>query len=407
MAVPAFLHPFSPPSRTPWIRIVRGEGALVWDADGTEYVDGLASLWYCQIGHGRAAMADAVARQMTTLEAFHTFAPFTNGPAEELAELVAARAPMPGARVFLTSSGSEAVDTVLKLVRLVHRMRGQPERHVVIARSSAYHGVTYGGTSAQGIAPNREGFGALVPDVVHVAQHDLDALRVALEANTGRVAAVMTEPLQAAGGVHPPAPGYLEGVRALCDAHGALMVADEVVCGFGRLGAWFGSARYGVVPDLLTFAKGVTSGYLPLGGVVVSRAVCDVLESDGTFLLRHGFTYSGHPTCCAAGIANIGILESEGLLARAPEIGSRLGAGLGSLASEGRVVEARGDGAVWGVTLHAGHDAAVVRDAMLARGVIARPLPGNVIAFCPPLVATDAQVDRCIEALDGALRAQA
>ncbi|MGH2685869.1 MAG: aminotransferase class III-fold pyridoxal phosphate-dependent enzyme [Actinomycetota bacterium] len=209
----------------------------------------------------------------------------------------------------------------------------------------------------------------------------------------------MSERGLAAGGVVPPQPGYLEGLRGLCDEHGALLCLDEVICGFGRLGRWWGADRYGVRPDMVTFAKGVTSGYQPLGGVVLGRAALDPLESDPTFVLRHGHTYSGVPAPTAAAVANIEIIRREGLLERAGSIGERLSGGLRDL----DVAEVRGDGAIWAVGLHDGVDAAAVRDGMMAAGVIARPLGSSTIAFCPPLVISDEDVDRCVAALGSAL----
>ncbi len=210
-------------------------------------------------------------------------------------------------------------------------LRGEPHRTVVVGRQRSYHGTAYGGTSIQGLTANQEGFGPLLPDVVHVAFDDLGELEALFAAQGERIAAVVAEPVIGAGGVWPAPPGYFEGMRRLCDQHGALLVLDEVITGFGRLGTWFGAEHLGVVPDLQTFAKGVTSGYQPVGGVVVGRKVREPLEADPTFVLRHGQTYSGHPTACAAGLANLALLTDEELLARAPRIGARLSAGLGAL----------------------------------------------------------------------------
>ncbi len=401
----SFLHPFARPAADQFIEIVRGEGAAVWDADGNRYVDALASLWYCQVGHGRAEIAAAVDRQMRTIEAFHTFEMFTNAPAEELCAKVAGHSPMPGSRVFLTNSGSEAVDTAMKLARLFWSWQDQPERTIILSRERAYHGVTYGGTSAQGLPLNKEHWGTLLSEV---AQHDADDLTKveAFFAEHGdKVAAVIAEPVQGAGGVHTPQPGYLEGLRRLCDQHAALLIFDEVICGFGRLGEWWGADLYGVVPDMLTFAKGATSGYLPVGGVVLSGALCDVLESDPNRWLRHGFTYSGHPSTCAAGVANIEIIESESLLSRAAHIGERLEAGLAALVADGLAAELRGTRAIWGLGMLEGVSALDVRDEMLTRGVIPRPLGPQTLAFCPPLVIGDDDLERIVEATGDALRA--
>lgn len=403
MALPTFLHPFTSPSKSSFITIVRGNGALVFDSDGKEYVDGMASLWYANIGHGRAEMADAVAAQMRKIAAYHAFDPFTNEPSDALAERIAAIAPVDEPRVFLTSSGSEAVDSAIKLARIAHVQLGHPERHLIVSRARAYHGVTYGGLSAQGLPPNQAGFGELLPGFVNLPADDIEAFAAFMAERGHEVAAVITEPVQGAGGVYPPVDGFMGGLRRLCDQHGAFLIVDEVICAFGRLGEWFGSDFYGVRPDLITFAKGVTSGYLPLGGVVVGAAVRAGLEADPAFLLRHGFTYSGHPTAAVAAITNLDVIEREGLLARAVKVGARLADGLKSLAADGTVAEARGEVAVWAVRLSDGVDSVAVRDAMLRRGAIGRALP-STITFCPPLVITDGQVDHLIDSLDAAIR---
>ncbi len=398
-AVPSFLHPFAKPTRQTFTVITRGDGALIWDADGNEYVDAMASLWYCNAGHGRAEIADAVAEQLRTVAAYSCFDPFTNGPADELAARLAALTPMPDARVFLCGSGSEAVDTAMKLARLAQRMAGHPERTLIVSRERGYHGTNLGGTSAQGIAPNREGWGPLVPDVVQVPSDDSEALAALMAEHGGRVAAVFAEPVQGAGGVFPPTEGYLAELRRLCDHHGAYLVFDEVITGFGRLGSWFAADHYGVVPDLTTFAKAVTSGYQPLGGVLVGAAVRAPLESDPAFLLRHGYTYSGPPAACAGGLANLAVLEREGLVERAIPTGKRLGDGLQALAADGTIDHARGVGAVWAAGLRPDQDAMAIRERMLSGGVITRAIGTDTLTFCPPLVITDAQVDRIVDVL--------
>jgi putrescine---pyruvate transaminase len=400
-----FLHAFAKPSAKPgdFINIVRGEGAAIFDDQGNRYVDGLASLWYCQVGHGREEIADAVRAQMVNIAGYNTFDIFTNEPSERLAAEVANLAPMADARVFFTSGGSESVDTAMKLARIAHVQAGHPEKTVIISRQQSYHGVNYGGLAATGLPLNRAGFGEMLPEVLHVPQHDLDAVGAICAQNAGRVAAIMTEPVQGAGGVHPPKPGYLEGLRALADQHGAFLIFDEVICGFGRLGTWWGAQRYGVTPDLITFAKGITSGYVPLGGVLVGPAVRAPLEADPAFILRHGYTYSGHPTACASGLANLEIMKREGLVERAHHVGARLSAGLLALHSAGKLAEVRGDGAVWAVGLHEGMNPADVRGTMLKNGAIARPIPPSTLAFCPPLVITDDDIDLLIHALDVAV----
>ena len=287
-----FLHPFGRPAAGPeaFVKIVRGEGSLVWDDLGNQYIDALALLWYCQIGHGNPEVKAAIVAQLDAIETFHTFDRYTNEPAERLTARLADLAPMPDARVFLTTGGSESVETAIKLARLAHFVAGQPERTVVISRQPSYHGVAYGGTSATGLPLNQAGFGPLLPDIVQVPAHDLDAVDAVLDERPGEIAAVIAEPVIGAGGVYPPAPGELAGLRERCDRAGAFLILDEVICGFCRLGEWWGAQHYGVVPDLVTFAKGVTSGYLPLGGVLVGRAVRDRLEADPTLVLRHGYT---------------------------------------------------------------------------------------------------------------------
>lgn len=406
MSLSPFLHAFARPAAQPsdFIEIVRGEGAAVWDAAGNRYVDAMGSLWYSQVGHGRAEIADAVRKQMLELEAYNVFDIFTNRPAEDLAAEVADLAPMPDARVFFTSGGSESVDTAMKMARIAHVQAGNPQKTVIISRAPSYHGVNYGGLAATGLPANQAGFGPMLSDVVQVPAHDLDAMGAACAQNAGRIAAIITEPVIGAGGLYPPKPGYLQGLRALADQHGAFLIMDEVICGFGRMGTWWGSQFYGVTPDLVTFAKGITSGYVPLGGVIVGAAVRAALESDPAFVLRHGYTYSGHPAACAAGLANLAIIKREGLVDRARHVGARLSAGLQSLLADGLVAEVRGDGAVWGIGTHEGVNPAEVRGRLVKNGAIGRPIPPSTIAFCPPLVITDEDIDHTVDALRRALQ---
>ncbi len=398
----ALLHPFSPPGMPEgdFVEIVRGEGSLVFDSNGREYVDAMANLWLCQVGHGRTEIIDAVTAQMHQMEAYNTFAPFTNGPAARVAEMIAERSPHPDGRVFLGCSGSDAVDTALKIARQVQQRRGQDGRQVIVKRTNGYHGTNFGGTSAQGIAPNREGWGDLAPHFVEVPHDDLEAAASIFADHGDRIAAVLTEPVQGAGGVFPPVDGYLEGLRRLCDDNGALLIFDEVICGFGRIGEWFGAQAFGVTPDLITFAKGVTSGYLPLSGVILSRHVCEELEEPG-FLLRTGYTYSGHQASCAAGIANLELMTNEGLDTRANHVGDRLQEGLRALEADGLIESWRGVGAVYAAEL--GRDSIPVRNEILTNGVIVRPI-GTCLAICPPLVITDDEVGRIIDTMADALR---
>ncbi|MCC6436166.1 MAG: aspartate aminotransferase family protein [Acidimicrobiales bacterium] len=405
MTTSAFLHPFAKPAKDAgeFITLVRGEGSTLWDRDGKAYIDGMASLWYCNAGHGERRIIEAVKKQLDSLATYNTFDPWTNEPAEALAARIADVAPMEHPRVFFTCSGSESVDTALKLARLTHNRLGDGKRQLLVSRGGGYHGTAYGGTSVQGIPANKEGWGELVPGTLNVPQNDIEAASRLFAERGEEIAAVIAEPVQGAGGVFPPAPDYLEGLRRLCDQHGALLIFDEVICGWGRLGHWFGAQHYGVTPDLITFAKGVTSGYVPLGGVIASRKVCDVLESDPELLLRHGYTYSGHPTSCAAGLATLAVYEEDNLFERAAVIGKLLGDGLQSLADDGVIAGVRGVAGVWAAELDPTVDAYAVRDRMLAEGVIARPLT-NAMAFCPPLVITEAEIGRMVDALATALR---
>ncbi len=396
-ALPRFLHPFAKPTREQFITVARGEGARIYDAAGNEYIDGMASLWYCAIGHGRREMADAIARQVTTIEAYSAFDPFTTRVADELCERISALSPLDDSRVFLCNSGSEAVDSAMKLARLAHVQAGRTERTLIISRGRGYHGTNYGGTSAQGIPSNRAGYGPLVGDVVHIEPDDIEGLAKVMADNSDRLAAVISEPVQGAGGVYPPTEGYLQNLRKLCDQHGAYLIFDEVITGFGRLGTWFGAQHYGVTPDLLTFAKAVTSGYQPLGGVIVAKSVREPIEADAAFLLRHGYTYSGHATACAAALTNLDIIEREGLLERAIHIGRRLESGLGALAADGTIDHTRGRVAVWAAGHRQGVDPFVVRDRMLAAGAITRALNTDTNSFCPPLVISDTELDRLID----------
>ena len=398
----ALLHAFAPPAKpeSDFVNIVRGEGSLVFDDTGKDYVDGLGSLWYCQVGHGRTEIIDAVTDQMRKIEAYNTFDPFTNEPAARVAEMIVERSPFADGRVFLGCSGSEAVDTAIKIARQAMQRRGQTERQVVITRTNGYHGTNFGGTSAQGIAPNREGWGDLVPHFVEVPNDDLEAMAQVFADQGDRIAAVISEPVQGAGGVFPPADGYLAGLRRLCDDHGALLIFDEVICGFGRTGEWFGAQTFGVTPDLITFAKAVTSGYQPLSGVLVSRAVAAEFEEPG-FLLRTGYTYSGHPAACAAGIANLELMEAEDLVVRGRHVGEQIRNGLEALAGDGLIESWRGVGAVYAAEL--GRDSIPVRNEILANGVIVRPI-GTCLAICPPLVITDDEVGRIIDTMAAALK---
>lgn len=391
-----FLHSFAKPSSDAFINIVRGDMARLWDDKGNEYIDAIGSLWYCQIGHGRAEMAEAIATQVSALETYSTFDPFTNPLAEAVAEKIASLSPLADSRVFLCGSGSESIDTAMKLARTAQIQSGHPERTVIITRDRGYHGTNYGGTSAQGLPLNKVGYGQLLEGVIQVDADDIEAMALAVNENKGKLAAIIAEPVQGAGGVWPSSSEYLSQLRRLCDDNGAYLIFDEVITGFGRLGTWFGAQYYGVTPDMITFAKGVTSGYQPLGGVITGQAINAALVNDPSFFLRTGYTYSGHATVCAAALKNLEIMEREQLLQRATHVGALIENGLKALTSDGTLTGYRGAGAIWAGKLPDGMDATAVRDKMISRGVIARAIPG-VIAFCPPLVITDEQVSTVLD----------
>ncbi len=404
----ALWHPFADMGAVRGAELVleRGEDVWVWDGDGTRYLDATASLWYCNVGHGRPEIAEAVNAQMGQLEAYSAFGDFASPPALELAQRLVDLAPMENARVFLGSGGGDAIDTAAKLARRFWIESGVPERMHLVVRSHGYHGTHGFGTSLAGIEANHSNWGPLVPDIGVVDHDSLDALRDHIDRiGADRVAAVFVEPVIGAGGVRPPADGYIEGVAELCRETGALLVCDSVICGFGRLGSWYGIERWeDVEPDFICFAKGVTSGYLPLGGVVVSGRVAEPFWSEaGGPVFRHGATYAAHATCCAAALANLDLLERDGLLQRGQELEDDLHDALQSLADHELVAEVRGGcGLLGAVALKPGVAPPAI--GMLARkaGVLVRPL-GDGVAVSPPLTATPEHFELIVEALSKAL----
>ena len=411
----AFWHPFADMASVSRqeLLIERGEGVYVYDADDRRYLDATASLWYANLGHGRAEIADAVSAQMRKLEAYSTFGEFSNRPANELCAKLAERAPMDDARVFLGSGGGDAIDTAAKLARRHFIVRGQPERVHLISRTQGYHGTHGFGTSIGGIEANTSNWGPLVPDTSSVPYDSLPALEEEIRrVGPDRVAAFFCEPVIGAGGVLPPPEGYMEGIADLCAEHGILLVIDAVICGFGRLGTWFGAERWDVRPDLITFAKGVTSGYLPLGGVVISGAVAaPFFEEPGGPMLRHGPTYAGHASCCAAALATLDIYEREDIIPRGQRLERPLLDALAPLAEHPAVGAVRGGvGLLAAVALSdeaiAADPGAVGKVALGAReaGVIVRPLLG-ALAVSPPLVVEQEHLDEIASALRAGLDA--
>ncbi len=318
------------PSNPSEIAVIdRGEGCYVWDASGKRYLDGLAGLYTVNAGHGRSSIANAMAQQAESLAYFPLWT-YTHPVAIELAARLAKLAPGDLNRVFFTTGGSEAVESAWKLARQYHATRGEPKRYKAIARQTAYHGTTMGALSLTGVAEIRGLFEPLVPGGIHVENTNRyrcafcasgpsctlqcadDIERAILREGADTVAAVFLEPVQNSGGCFTPPPGYFERVREICDRHGVLLVSDEVICAFGRLGAYFGAERVGSQPDMITMAKGLTSGYAPLGGVMVSDKVAEPFLEDGSMFM-HGITFGGHPVSCAAAMANLDVFEAEDL----------------------------------------------------------------------------------------------
>jgi adenosylmethionine-8-amino-7-oxononanoate aminotransferase len=389
--------------------ISRAEDVWVFDDSGKRYLDGTAALWYSNVGHGRREIIDAIRDQLDTLDAYQVFNDFANGPALRLAGELAERAPMDGAKIFFTSGGGDSIDTAAKMVRAYFSAIGQPDRTVLLHREHSYHGTHGLGTSLAGIPGNRVA-PPFVPDVVQTAWNDAEMLEETIrELGAERVAAFFCEPVIGAGGVLPPPPGYLEAAAEVCARHGVLFVADAVICGFGRLGNWFGIERFGVRPDLVVFAKGVTSGYQPLGGVVVSGRVAEPFWDRPGQVFKHGQTYSGHPVACAAALATIEVLERDGLLERARQTEETLAQALKGLADHPLVDHVRaGTGVLGALELDARQLAArpdlpaVLFAAIRERGVLVRPM-GSSLGFSPPLTVTDEHLDLMADAVRSGL----
>jgi putrescine---pyruvate transaminase len=394
--------------------IARGEGAYVWDDEDRRYLDGTASLWNVNAGHGREEIVEAAAAQMRTLASYSAFGAFANTPALRLAERLGELAPVDDARIFFGSGGGDAIDTAGKLARRFFAAVDQPDRVHLISRAQGYHGTHGLGTSIGGIPANRADMGPLDPHASLVPHESLEALEAEVErVGADRIAAIFVEPVMGAGGVHQPRPGYVEGVAELCARTGILFVVDAVINAFGRLGTWFAADRFGVRPDMICFAKGVTSGYLPLGGVVVSGGVAEPFFERPGAMFRHGPTYSAHPTCCAAAMANLDILKREDLLTRGRELEDEIAGALHSLEGHDLIGEVRaGIGALGAVAFEpealAAHKDLPQRTfaQARARGVLVRPL-GDGVAISPPLVITRAEVEHAAEVIGEALEAVA
>jgi adenosylmethionine-8-amino-7-oxononanoate aminotransferase len=387
----------------------RGEGSYVHTTDGRRLFDGTAGLWHANVGHAHPELARAAYEQMQRLETYHIFARFTNDKALALGERLAAIAPFERAKVILGSGGSDAIDVACKLARRHWQREGRPTKKVIISREFAYHGLHAYGTSIAGLDFNREGYGSasLVPETARVPLHDAEQVaRTVAEIGPENVAAIITEPVQGTGGVNPPAPGYLEALQRVCAEHDILLVLDEVITGFGRTGTMFAAERYGVTPDLITFAKGVTSGYAPLGGVLVGPRVWEpfYVDAPDTPVFRHGATYAGHATAAAVALCHLDLLERDGLVPRVRELEVLLRDQLDGLAQRRPgVVDVRVAGFLGGVTLADHLDAAEVADDLVDLGFVTRPLRGNTLQISPPFIVSDDEVVAFVAAIEQAV----
>lgn len=429
------LHPLHHPSAHATAKTwVSAHGAVVTDDTGRDFIDGLAGLWCVNVGHGRKELAEAAYTQMCTLAYHSTYAGSTNQRAIALAEKLSTITYPSINTFFFTSGGAEATESSIKTARFYWKARGQVDKVKIISRRRAYHGLTLAAMSATGLSAFWPMFEPRVPGFLHIdapdpyrfvhddpdvsigiaAANQLEAAILREGAET--VAAFIAEPVQGAGGVIIPPADYFARVRDICDRHDVLLIADEVITGFGRTGRWFGLEHYGVEPDIMQFAKGITSGYIPLGGIGVSDRVRDVINSvpPGKRWM-HAYTYSGHPTCCAVALKNIEILETEGLVERARRSGERLLNRLRTLEAIDGVGHVRGQGLIAAVEVVADKNTKTLfspelgvtqrlTDAMLARGLCTRVVM-DCICLAPPLMIEDDLIDRTVDIVGEAVSA--
>ena len=406
--------------------ITQADGCYIQDGDGVRLLDGMAGLWCVQVGYGREELAQAAYDQMTQLPFYNTFFKTAAPPTIELAAKISSLLGGHFSHVFFNNSGSEAVDTAIRMARYYWQVKGEPQRSVIIARVNAYHGSTIGGASAGGMKAMHDQGGPFVPGFEHVMQpyvfgekrddESLDefAARAAdaveqriLEVGPQNVAAFIGEPVQGAGGVIIPPEGYWPRVEAICRKYGILLICDEVICGFGRLGSWFGFQHYGVTPDLVSLAKGLSSGYLPISATGVSSTIVETLRGVGSDFV-HGFTYSGHPTCAAVALKNIEILERENLIGRTASVtGPYLAKAMRGLADHPLVGEARSLGLIGAVEVVEnkttrrrfggveGKSGSIVRDLCIKNGLMVRAVRDSIV-MSPPLVISLAEIDKLV-----------
>src|SRR5262245_13711896 len=427
------LHPLHHPTQHQSPKIwVAGRGAIVQDASGHEYIDGLSGLWNVNVGHGRRELAEAALEQMTTLAYSSAYAGSTNLPAIALAERLSEITYPAINTFFFTSGGAEASESSFKTARFYWKAVGKPDKVKIISRMRGYHGTTMAAMSATGMPPYWAMFEPRVPGFVQIDSpypyrfanttpgvSDGIAAANLLEAAILRegpdtVAAFIAEPVQGAGAVIVPQSDYFARIRAICDKYEVLLISDEVITGFGRTGRWFGLEHYGLEPDIMQFAKGITSGYVPLGGIGVSDTIREVINNvPPERRWMHAYTYSGHPTCCAVALRNIQIIEDEGLVERVAQAGQRLLEKLRSLASLDGVGDVRGLGLLAAVEVVADKatkqlhppEAQVsqrLSDALVERGLYTRVL-ADTICLAPPFVTSDEQIDRIVEIVADAI----
>ncbi len=407
----------------------------IWDSEGHQILDGMAGLWCVNVGYGRRELIDAATRQLRELPYYNSFFQCTHPPAVELAELLGEISPPQFEHSFFTGSGSEANDTQVRLIRRYWDLAGKPSKMTIIARKNAYHGSTVAAASLGGMGPMHKQLRMLLPGVEHIEQPYYFELGGGLtpeefglrqarlleekirEIGPENVGAFIGEPVQGAGGVIIPPDSYWPEIQRICREYDLLLVADEVITGFGRLGHWFGSSHYGIEPDLITFAKGVTSGYLPLGGTLVSDRVADLIIAEGGEF-AHGYTYSGHPVACAVAVANIRLLREEGIIDRVrEEIAPYFTKRWARLADHPLVGAARSVGLVAAIELVADKESrtrfdknlkagTVCRDACIEAGLVMRAV-GDTMIVSPPLVITREQVDELVDKAWKALDATA
>ncbi|MEK4028887.1 aspartate aminotransferase family protein [Pseudobacillus sp. FSL P4-0506] len=416
-----FIHPTSSikeqQENGPAIIFKEGKGVYLTDINGKKYLEGMASLWNVNVGYGRTELAEVAKEQLETLPFASSFATFSNEPAIRLATKVAEMAPGDLNAVFFTSGGSESNDTSYKLVRHYWKIKGQPNKTKIISRQRAYHGVAVGSTSATGIQDFHHMTTSLAAGFVHTESFSPEALRKTIEAEgADTIAAFIAEPVQGAGGVNIPPDGYFQEIRKICDEYNILLIADEVITGFGRTGKMFACEHWDIVPDVMLLAKGISSGYIPLGAVVVRDHIHQdfINLSEGTLL--HGFTYSGHPTACAVGLKNIDILERENLVQNSKEMGALLHEKLKRLQIETDIVgEVRFLGLIGALEIVKDQQTNERFPKKLApqiitearkRGLILRTVTfgeSDTIVFAPPLVINEKEINELVDILKDAI----